>query len=98
MIKRLHYIKEHYSGNAEKACLLSFKTNYPDFELIAWQPGSSPLKILYDDGGLFIGPGILSLERIPDSFLQKPFLVFDNSFETTNINFNIVIISINLFN
>ena len=93
MIKKLHYIKEDYSGNIEKYCLSSYKALYPDFKLMAWKPGSSPLRILYDHGGLFIGPNFLALNRIPDSFLQKPFLAFDNSFESTLPTLNSVCFS-----
>lgn len=93
MIKKLHYIKEDYSGNIEKYCLNSYKALYPDFEFVAWKPNSSPLRILYDHGGLFIGPNFLALNKIPDNFLQKPFLSFDNSFETVIPNLTSVCFS-----
>lgn len=89
MIKKLHYIKSDYSGNTEKFCLNTHKKFYPDFEFLAWKPGSSTLKILYDHGGLFIGPGFFSLNRIPDSCLEKPFLVFDNVFDSKKLSQNI---------
>ena len=88
MIKKLHYIKEDYSGNIEKYCLASYKSLYPDFEFLAWKPGSSPLRILYDHGGLFIGPGLYAVNRIPDSYFEKDFLVFDNTFDSRSVNIN----------
>lgn len=89
MIKKLHYIKNDYSGEIEKFCLETHKKLYPDFEFLAWKPGSSPLRILYDHGGLFIGPNFFSVSRIPDSYFEKPFIVFDNTFDTLNVDPNI---------
>lgn len=88
MINKIHYIKEDYSGNSEKFCLSSLKRDYPDFEFFAWKPGSSPLRILYDHGGIFFGPNIISLKKLPD--FNKPFFVFDNSFESTVPNYNLI--------
>ena len=89
MIKKLHYIKEDFSGNIEKYCVDKLRELYPDFEFSAWKPGSSPLRILYDHGGLFIGPNIIALKRIPDSYFEKAFISFNNSLNTDypNINF-----------
>ena len=89
MIKKLHYIKEDYSGNAERLCLESFKKIYPDFEICAWKPGSSPIRILYDNGGLCVGPYILAKKKVPEELFEKPFLSFDNKFETTCISLNL---------
>ena len=89
MVKILHYIKEDYSGNIEKICLGACKSIYPDFEIMAWKPGSSPLRILYDHGGLFIGPHILPVNRIPDELLNRSFLVYDNSFDSKLPNLDI---------
>lgn len=89
MIKILHYIKEDYSGSAERFCVSTYKEQYPDFEFMAWKPGSSPLRILYDNGGLFIGPHIYSKKRLPGSFFEKSFLVFDNTFETDTVNIDL---------
>lgn len=52
-------------------------------------PGSSPLRILYDNGGLFIGPNILSVSRIPDSFFEKDFFAFSPLFDDKQVNTNI---------
>ena len=89
MIKKLHYIKEDYSGDIEKHCLETYKRDYPDFEFMAWKPGSSPLRILYDHGGLFIGQNMLSLKRIPDFYFDKSFLVFDNALDSGLPNLNL---------
>ena len=89
MTKILHYIKEDHSGDAERFCLDTYKRDYPDFKFMAWKPGSSPLRILYDNGGLFVGPYVYSRKRIPDSFFEKDFLVFDNSFESQLVNLNL---------
>ena len=89
MIKKIHLIKEDYPGDIEQYCLETFKRDYPDFEFVFWKPGSSPLRILYDNGGLFIGPGLISMSRLPDSFFDKSFLVFDNVFESTLPNINL---------
>lgn len=89
MIKKLHYIKENNSSDIEKITLASLKSHYPDFEYSAWMPGSSPLRILYDNGGLFIGPNILSVSRIPDSFFEKDFFAFSPLFDDKQVNTNI---------
>lgn len=89
MTKILHYIKDEFLGDAEKFCLQSYKKIYPDFKLMAWKPGSSPLKILYDNGGLFVGPHVYSVKRLPDSYFEKGFLVFDNAFESQTVNLNL---------
>lgn len=89
MINKLHYIKEDYSGDLEKYCLSTLKRDYPDFEFNAWKPGSSPLRILYDCGGLYVGPGIFSLRRIPETYFQKSFFVFDNVFDSRGVGLNI---------
>ena len=88
MIKKLHYIKEDYSGDIEKYCVGKLRELYPDFEFMAWRPGSSPLRILYDNGGLFIGQNIIALRRIPDSYFEKSFVSFNNSITTDYPNFN----------
>ena len=87
MIKKLHYIKEDYSGSLENYCFNRLRELYPDFEFMAWRPGSSPLRILYDHGGLFIGQNILALNRIPDYYFEKSFLVFNNAITTDFPNF-----------
>lgn len=89
MIKKLHYIKEDNPSDIEKITLSSFKSHYPDFEYSAWKPGSSPLRILYDEGGLFIGPNLLSLSRIPDQFFEKDFFAFSPVFDSKEVNQNI---------
>lgn len=86
MIKKLHYIQEYGSSTTEKTCLASLKENYPDFEFLAWQPQSSPLRILYDHGGLFVGQNILSLSRILDSYFYKPFFTFSNTFDSKELS------------
>lgn len=86
MIKKLHYIKQDYPSNAENFCLKTLKLLYPDFEFMAWRPGSSPIKILYDHGGLFIGPYIYATEALSETYFKKPFLVFNNVFETVQVN------------
>ena len=88
MVKKLHYIKEDYSGSIEKYCLKTYKNLYPDFEFMAWKPGSSPLRILYDHGGLFIGPNFFALNRIDDFYFDRSFLVFNNSLNTDKVNIN----------
>lgn len=87
--KKIHLIKEDYSSDIEKYCLKTFERDYPDFRFNFWKPGSSPLRILYDNGGLFIGPGIISVSRIPDSCFKKSFVVYDNVFESTIPNINL---------
>lgn len=89
MDKLLHYIKEDYTGAIEKLCFESFKKTYPDYKIMAWKPGSSPIRILYDKGGLFIGPNILVKKALPEKYFEKPFLMFDNRFETTSINLSL---------
>lgn len=86
MIKKFHYIKEKYSGEIEQTCLSSYKALYPDFEFFAWQPGSSPFKILYDNGGLFVGPGIFAANKLPDIVFEKDFIAFSNVFDSVKIN------------
>ena len=86
MIKKLHYIKEDHSGSVEQTCLTICKEIYPDYEFMAWKPGSSPWRILYDNGGLFVGQGMIPVKALPEEYLQKPFFVFDNVFDSTNIS------------
>ena len=68
----------------------TLKEHYPDYEFMAWRPGSSPLRILYDHGGLFVGPYIYSTGSLPEAYFEKPFFVFNNVFETTQINPNLI--------
>lgn len=88
MIEKFHYIKEDFSGNHEKLLVSALKRDYPDATFSAWKPGSSSLRIIYDHGGLFLGPTTLSLKPL-DNYLDKPFLIFDNSFESTYPNYNL---------
>lgn len=88
MVKKLHYIKEDHSSSIEKICFNACKSLYPDFEFMAWKPGSSPLRILYDHGGLFIGPHMMPVNRIPEELLERSFLVYDNSFDSKLPNIN----------
>lgn len=90
MIKKLHYIKQDYPSNAENFCLKTLKLLYPDFEFMAWRPSSSPIKILYDHGGFFVGPYIYAVNPLPESYFGKSFFVFNNVFETTQINPNLI--------
>lgn len=89
MIEKFHFIKEDYSGSHEKFLLSSYKRDYPNFSSSAWKPGSSSLRIIYDHGGIFFGPTALSLKPL-DKYLDKPFLVFDNSFESVYPNYNLI--------
>ena len=82
MTKILHYIREDYPGSADSFCLSTYKKFYPDFEFMAWRPGSSPLRILYDHGGLFIGHYVMAMQRLPDSFFEKSFIPFDCEYES----------------
>lgn len=89
MIKKLHYIKEDCSSDIERYCVGKLKELYPDFEFVAWRPGSSPLRILYDNGGLFVGQSLIPLRRIPDPYFEKSFVSFNNTLTTDYPNFNI---------
>lgn len=86
MVKTLNYIKKDYPSDIDEFCLESYKEIYPDFEFKAWKPGSSPIAILYKEGGLFIGPGILARKRLEEEVFDKPFFCFNNAFESTGIN------------
>lgn len=86
MTKIIHYIYNRNAGPLEEVCIESWKRIYPDFEFQLWEPGSSIVRILYDNGGLFLGSDVMAIKRIPDEYFAKSFVPWDDAFETTVVN------------
>lgn len=86
MIKKLHYIESN--NLIDQICFNSYKTFLPDFKLCPCQT-DSPMDVVGKEGGLFLGPGILIANEIPETLFQKSFIAFLNIFDSHKLNPNI---------